>query len=95
MLKGNPFYFRTPSTLSVSLMVYKLIEVIGRSNKSFDEAAKDAVEVASKTVHGIIWAEVDSFHMKIYEDKAVEYQARMKIGFEVKPEYKESGHLHH
>ncbi|MCL4435654.1 MAG: dodecin family protein [Thaumarchaeota archaeon] len=76
-------------------MVYKLIEVVGISEKGFDEAAKDAVEVASKTVHGIIWAEVNSLHMKVHEDNSVEYQARMKIGFEVKPEYKEPGHLHH
>ncbi len=75
--------------------MYKLIEVIGRSDKGFDEAAKDAVEVASKTVHAIIWAEVDSLHLKIREDKSVEYQARMKIGFEVKPEYKEPQHQHH
>jgi flavin-binding protein dodecin len=75
-------------------LVYKLIEVVGKSDKGFDEAAKDAVEVASKTVHSIIWAEVESLHMKILEDKSMEYQARMKIGFEVKPEYKEPEHHH-
>jgi len=63
--------------------VYKLIEVIGRSNKDFTEAAKNAVEVAAETVREIRWVEVISFSMIVKEEKVFEYQARTKIAFEV------------
>lgn len=68
-------------------MVYKLIEIVGRSDKSFAEAAKNAVEVASKTVKAIQWVEVVSLGMRVSNDKTIEYQARTKIAFEVRPEY--------
>jgi flavin-binding protein dodecin len=64
-------------------LVYKLIEIIGRSNKDFTEAAKNAVEVAAETVRGIKWVDVISFSMIVKEDKVIEYQARTKIAFEV------------
>lgn len=63
--------------------MFKLIEVIGRSNKDFTDAAKNAVEVAAKTVEEIQWVEVISFSMVVKEGKVVEYQAKTKITFEV------------
>lgn len=68
-------------------MVYKLIEIVGRSDKSFAEAAKNAVEVASKTIKAIQWVEVVSLGMKVGEDMSIEYQAKTKIAFEIRPEY--------
>ncbi|MCP8323762.1 MAG: dodecin family protein [Candidatus Methylarchaceae archaeon HK02M2] len=67
-------------------MVYKLIEVIGRSNKDFTDAAKNAVEVAAETIEEILWVEVKSFSMVVKENEVVEYQAKTKIAFEVKRE---------
>ena len=67
-------------------MVYKLIEVIGRSNKDFKDAAKNAVEVAAKTIEEIRWVEVMSFSMVVKDNEVVEYQAKTKIAFEVKRE---------
>ncbi|MCP8310285.1 MAG: dodecin family protein [Candidatus Methylarchaceae archaeon HK02M1] len=67
-------------------MVYKLIEVIGISNKDFTDAAKNAVEVAKKTIEEIRWVEVMSFGMVVKENEVVEYQAKTKIAFEVKRE---------
>ncbi|MEM3078615.1 MAG: dodecin family protein [Nitrososphaerales archaeon] len=63
--------------------MFKLIEVIGRSNRDFTDAAKNAVEVAAKTVEEIRWVEVISFSMVVKEGKVVEYQAKTKIAFEV------------
>jgi len=68
------------------LLVYKLIEVIGRSNKDFTDAAKNAVEVAAETIEEILWVEVKSFSMVVKENEVVEYQAKTKIAFEVKRE---------
>ena len=67
-------------------MAYKLIEVIGRSNKDFTDAAKNAVEVAAETIEEILWVEVKSFSMVVKENEVVEYQAKTKIAFEVKRE---------
>ncbi|MFQ6135248.1 MAG: dodecin family protein [Nitrososphaerales archaeon] len=69
--------------------MYKLIEIIGRSDKGFTEAAQNAVEVASRTVKAIQWVEVVSFGMNVKNGKITEYQARTKIAFEVRPEYAE------
>jgi len=67
-------------------LVYNLIEIIGRSDKDFTDAAKNAVEVAAKTVEEIRWVEVMSFSMVVKENEVVEYQAKTKIAFEVKRE---------
>ena len=68
-------------------LVYKIIEVVGRSDESFALAAKNAVETAGNTLKAITWAEVVSLSMKVREDQSVEYHARMKIAFEIRPEY--------
>lgn len=68
-------------------MVYKMIEIVGKSDKSFAEAAKDAVEVAGKTVKAIKWVEIVSLGMNVGENLSIEYQARTKIAFEVRSEY--------
>jgi len=69
--------------LVIVKLVFKLIEVIGRSNRDFTDAAKNAVKVAAKTVEEIRWVEVISFSMVVKEGKVVEYQAKTKIAFEV------------
>lgn len=68
-------------------MVYKLIEIIGKSEKGFTEAAQNAFEVASQTVKAIQWVEVEKFSIGIEEGNIKEYRARTKIAFEVKPEF--------
>ena len=64
-------------------MVQKIIEVVGRSGKSFADAAKDAVAVASKTVRGMRWARVSEFEMDLKNNKVVDYRATVKIYFDV------------
>lgn len=67
-------------------MVYKIIEIIGRSEKDFNDAAKNAVDVANKTVKQIRWADVKGFGLVVKEGKIIEYQAKTKIAFEVMSE---------
>jgi flavin-binding protein dodecin len=68
-------------------LVYKLIEIVGKSDKSFAEAAKNAVEVASKTVKAIRWVDVVSLGMQVGDDLSIEYEAKTKIAFEIREEY--------
>ena len=59
----------------------KVIEVIGQSDKSFDDAAEQAVREAAKTVRGLrsIW--IDNFSAEIRNDKIVEYRVNAKLTF--------------
>lgn len=63
--------------------VYKKIELVGVSNKSYEDAIKNAVEKASLTVHGLSWFEVTEQHGRIIEGKVTEYQAVIKVGFKI------------
>ena len=63
--------------------VYKIIDLVGTSEKSFAEAAKNAVIEVAKTVKKIRRAEVEKFDVKVENDKVVLYRAEMKISFEI------------
>jgi flavin-binding protein dodecin len=65
------------------MVVYKIIDIVGTSERSFSEAAKNAVIEATKTVRKIRRAEVTKFDVKIENDTLVLYRAEMKISFEI------------
>ena len=65
------------------MAIYKIIDIVGISDKSFSDAAKNAVLGAAKTVRKIRRAEVIKFDVKIENDKPVRYRAEMKISFEI------------
>jgi hypothetical protein len=64
--------------------VYKVIELVGTSPKSFEEAAKNAVETAAKSLEDIRIAEVAEFDMKVEGGMVVSYRAKVKISFKYK-----------
>ena len=61
--------------------VYKIIELVGTSPNSWEEAAKTAVERAAKTLRDLRIAEIIKLDMKIENGKVVEYRARVNISF--------------
>jgi dodecin len=63
-------------------MVYKYIDLVGTSPKGTDYAIKTAIQVASKTVKNIQWAELGRVTVKV-EKQTLEYQAGVRIGFKV------------
>ena len=63
--------------------IYKIIDIVGVSDRSFSEAAKNAVIGAAKTVRKIKRAEVTKFDVKIENDEPVMFRAEMKISFEI------------
>jgi hypothetical protein len=67
------------------MSVGKVIELIGSSKVSFDDAAKNALKEAAKTVREIkeIW--VQNFSAKVEDGKITEYRANVKITFLVEP----------
>jgi flavin-binding protein dodecin len=66
--------------------VYKVIELVGTSDKSWEEAARNAVEVASKSLHDLRVAEISNLDLKIEDGKAVAYRAKVKVSFKYEHE---------
>jgi flavin-binding protein dodecin len=65
--------------------IYKIIEVVGTSTASWEEAAKNAVETAAKTLRDLRIAEVTKLDMKVEDDKVVAYRARVSVSFKYEP----------
>ena len=61
--------------------VYKLVEVIGTSTKSWEDAARNAVETASKTLRDLRIAEVVKMDMKVEGGKVQAYRTRVLLSF--------------
>ena len=61
--------------------VYKIVEVVGSSPTSFEDAARSAVEAAAKTLRDLRVAEVTKLDMKIENGKVVAYRARVSMSF--------------
>ena len=61
--------------------VYKIIEIVGSSPTSWEEAAKNAVETASKSLSDLRVAEVTKFDLKIEDGKVAAYRARLNVSF--------------
>lgn len=61
--------------------VYKIIELVGTSTKSWEDAAKSAVETASKSLKELRVAEVTRMDMTIENGKVTAYRARVTVSF--------------
>ncbi len=61
--------------------VYKIIELVGTSEASWEDAAKNAVETASKSLKNLRVAEITKMDMKIEDGKVVGYRARVTVSF--------------
>ena len=65
----------------VGSAIYRVTEVIGTSTQSWEEAAKNAVETASKTLRDLRVAEVKELDLKVENGKVVAYRARVSLSF--------------
>jgi len=63
--------------------IYKIIDIVGTSEKNFTEAAKNAVNESAKTVRNIKRAEVTKFDVKVVDDRVALYRAELRISFEL------------
>lgn len=62
----------------------KVIEIIGVSDKSFEDAVSQAVEKASESISGITGVEVVNMNARVNEGKVTQYRAACKLAFAVK-----------
>ncbi|MGA7276392.1 MAG: dodecin family protein [Desulfocapsaceae bacterium] len=64
--------------------VYKIIELVGTSTKSWEDAAKAAVETAGQSLKELRIAEVSELDMQLNKGKVISYRARVKVSFKYK-----------
>jgi flavin-binding protein dodecin len=65
---------------------YNIIELVGTSDKSWEEAAKLAVETAAETVRDLRVAEVIQLDMTVEDGKVKSYRAKVNISFKYQKE---------
>tara|TARA_B100000315_G_scaffold150307_1_gene139006 strand:+ start:14729 stop:14938 length:210 start_codon:yes stop_codon:yes gene_type:complete len=63
---------------------YKLIELVGTSKESFEDAVNNAVKEAAKTLKNLSWLEVVEQRGHIADGKVSEYQVKVKVSFKIK-----------
>lgn len=61
--------------------VYRVIEVVGSSETSSDDAIRNALERAGKTVRGIRWFQVLETRGHVADDHLCHFQVTLKLGF--------------
>ncbi len=66
--------------------IYKVIEIIGSSDESWEDAAKQAIARASKSLEELRVAEVVEQDLKIEEGAIVAYRTKLRISFKFKDE---------
>jgi hypothetical protein len=73
--------FREREDQIMSGSIYKIIEIVGTSKTSWEDAAKTAVETAAKTLEDLRVAEVIKLDLTIDENKVTVYRTRLSISF--------------
>jgi dodecin len=63
--------------------VYKVVELVGTSAKSWEEAAKNAVETAAATLRDLRVGEIVKLDMTVDDGKVTTYRARVDVSFKV------------
>jgi flavin-binding protein dodecin len=71
------------------MSVYKIIEVVGTSPNSWEEAAKNAIETAAKTLEDLRIAEVVRQDVTIEDGKVRLYRVRLNLSFKYHEELRE------
>ena len=61
--------------------VYRVTEIIGTSSVSWEDAAKNAVETAGKSLRDLRIAEITKLDVKVEGGKLVAYRARLSLSF--------------
>ncbi len=63
--------------------VYKIIEVVGFSQNSWDDAAKAAVRTVDRSIRDIRVAEVVQMDMRLEDNRIVGYRTKLKVSFKL------------
>ena len=61
--------------------IYKVIELVGSSTTSSDEAVRNAIARASETLKNLDWFELVETRGHLVEGKIAHFQVKLKVGF--------------
>ena len=67
----------------MSAHTYKIIELVGSSAISSDDAIQTAIAKASQTLHHLNWFEVVETRGHIVDGKVAHFQVTLKVGFRI------------
>ena len=70
-----------PKQAQATNVVYRVTEIIGTSTKSWEDAARNAVETAARTLRDLRVAEVVKTDLKVENGKVTGYRARVQLSF--------------
>jgi flavin-binding protein dodecin len=65
---------------------YNVVQLVGTSDKSWEDAAKTAVETAGKSLRDLRIAEVSKLDMTVEKGKVKQYRARINLSFKYEEE---------
>ena len=72
---------RTGKEAKMAESIYKVIQLVGSSETSWEDAAKNAVERAGKTLRDLRIAEIEKLDMKVENGKVAAFRARVNLSF--------------
>jgi len=70
-----------PDTVAAKDHIYKILELVGSSEKSIEDAIQNAITRASKTIREMKWFEVMQTRGHIENGKVAHYQVALRVGF--------------
>ena len=65
----------------MSESVYKVIQLVGTSPTSWEEAAQNAINTAAKSLRDLRVAEIEKLDMKVEDGKVTAFRARVQLSF--------------
>ena len=75
------FNLNVKKEVAMETSTYKIIELVGTSPDSWEEAAKNAIETASKSLKDLRIAEITKLDLTIEDGKVTGYRARINVSF--------------
>ncbi|MDP8247219.1 MAG: dodecin family protein [Candidatus Tritonobacter lacicola] len=64
--------------------VYKIVELVGTSDKSWEDAAQGALMMAGESLKDLRIAEITKLDMTMVDGKVTSYRARLNVSFKIK-----------
>jgi flavin-binding protein dodecin len=77
---------RAAKEITMTDHVYKIVELVGSSSDSTDQAIRNALERASTTLRNLDWFEVVETRGHIVDGKVGHFQVKLKVGFRLEDE---------
>jgi len=62
---------------------FKMVQLVGTSQRSYEDAIRSAVQDASRSLRGVAWFEVLEMRGRVADGEVAEFQIKIQVGFKV------------